>query len=138
MEKGGIRLVVSRPGARRAPAASGEWRGESDTALRLSSHNSWLLPQLTFLCANISWAVVRGGPLSAEDFPDITLTSSSNRRLSLTGASRMTRLATRGSMLERRENLVLLSEYESRRRGFPGLCCAVAMSIMHSTSTEAA
>ena len=31
-----------------------ERRGESDTALRLSSHSSWLLPQLTFLCANIS------------------------------------------------------------------------------------
>jgi len=55
----------------------------------LSSLNSWLLPQLTFLCANISWAMVRGGPLSAEDFPDITLASSLNRRLSLTGASRM-------------------------------------------------
>jgi len=44
----------------------------------------------------------------------------------LSGASRMIRSATRGSMLERREALVLPSEYESRRRGFPGSCCAVA------------
>jgi len=95
------------------------------TALRLSSHGSWLLPQLTFLCANISLAVLRGRPLSAEDFPDMALASCSNRRLSLTGASRMIRSATRGSMLERRETLVLPSEYESRRRGFPGFCCAV-------------
>jgi len=33
----------------------------------MSSNSSWLLPQLTFLCANISWAMVHGGPLSAED-----------------------------------------------------------------------
>ena len=79
-----------------------------------------------FLCAKISWAVERGGLLSAEDCPDMTLANSSNRRLGLTGASRMTRLATRGRMLERRETMVLPSEYESRGRGFPDLCCAVA------------
>ena len=33
--------------------------------LRLSSHSSWLLPQLTFLCANISWAMLHGGASSS-------------------------------------------------------------------------
>ena len=55
--------------------------GESDKALRLSSHSSWLLPQLTFLCANISSAMVRGGPLSAEDRADMTHASSLGRGL---------------------------------------------------------
>ena len=96
--------------------------------LRLSSHSSWQLPLLTFLCADISSAMVRGGPLSAEDCPDMMLASSSNRRLSLGGASRMIISATRGSMLEKRETLVLPAEYESRRRGFPDLCFEEARS----------
>jgi len=86
-------------------------------------------PQLAFLCADTSWAMVHDGPLSAEDCPNIALASSSNRRLSLTGASRMIRSATRGSILGSREAfLVLPSEYEGRWRGFPYLCCAVARS----------
>ena len=112
-----------------------ERRGESDTALRLSSHSSWLLPQLTFLCANTSWVMLRGGPLSTGDCPDTALASSSNRRLSLTGASRMIRSVTRGSIFERRETLVLPSEYESRMRGLPYLCFAVARSPVRQCSS---
>ena len=73
-----------------------ERRSKSDMALRLSTYSSWLLPQLTFLCANISWAMVRGGPLSAEDCPDMTLASSSNRRLSLTVVRRQGHLGVGG------------------------------------------
>jgi len=112
-----------------------ERRGESDTALRLSSHSSWLLPQLTFLCANISWAMVRGGPLSAEDMPQHGACELLDRRLSLTGASRMIRSVTRGSIFERRETLVLPSEYESRMRGLPYLCFAVARSPVRQCSS---